>query len=137
MRRIQIYVIVCAVIIASAFVVWLPRRPLRFDSQEWLSHRSVRTSNSVRNRMVDDLITRVLTPGLSRKDALQLLGQPDSTYKAGENFGMFPLIAETDCYMVYCPFDQDLGIVESTEVLLIEYDKSERLVKSYRDIYST
>jgi hypothetical protein len=70
----------------NRFDTWASR-PARFNSHRWKATRTYTSTWNWRNRMAEDVVDRVIRRGMSRKQVISLLGEPDLDQKpeAGDN----------------------------------------------------
>ena len=110
------HIIVTAALIAClmAWRIWFPGQP--FDSLQWHADANVRSG--VRQRMADRLIARGSLIGLTRNEAVALLGEPPET-------GYF-----TDWDLVYLLGDERGFISIDSEWLVLRLGPNGRIAQA-------
>lgn len=88
-----------------------------FDKTTWVQFDNSNDPDNPRGEMYEDLIENNLSKGMSKKEVIDLLGQPD--YKSEEYFLSYNLGAWSGFRIDYDSLD-------------LEFDKDGKLVKFYR-----
>jgi hypothetical protein len=107
------YLVVASLMAYEDVKEWSQRLP--FDSTIWKASLAHDDGNTIRLRMIDDLMRRHTLKGISRKEAVELLGTPRPT----SYFGDYP--------MVYWLGPERGFISIDSEWLAIRFDAQDRV----------
>lgn len=111
-------------VLSAAIAAWLVtltpmwrNRPIRFESARWLATPAIIGKNSLRQRMVDDLLRSRQLEGKTHAEVLQLIGTPDQTGYPGKHDLVYMTGPERDSF---------IGI--DYEWLIVTLDETGRVV---------
>jgi len=121
--RVAVFITVvgCLLICTPVVVSFYSLRPrpaerIAFDSARWKG--AWKTSRCVRQQMVDDLLAKKLLEGLSRKQVVDLLGEPEEHSPCDE----------ANCLVYFVGPYRGMGV--DSEWLVVEFSDQGRVVEA-------